>query len=45
LAALARRLRLPLAGIGAITARRGLRVRDVDGTRMALSRVGFDHFA
>ena len=45
LAALARRLRLPLACIGAVTARRGLRVRDVDGARMALSRVGFDHFA
>jgi thiamine-monophosphate kinase len=45
LAALARTLRLPLTGIGTVESRRGLRVRDVDGSRMALSRAGFDHFA
>jgi thiamine-monophosphate kinase len=45
LAALARRLRLPLARIGEVTTRRGLRVHGVDGSRMALSRAGYDHFA
>jgi thiamine-monophosphate kinase len=36
---------MPLARIGEVTSRRGLRVLGVDGSRMALSRAGFDHFA
>jgi thiamine-monophosphate kinase len=44
-AAIARRLRLPLTRIGAVVAQRGLKVRDAAGRRMALSRAGFDHFA
>ncbi len=42
---IAKRLRLRLSCIGSVVARRGLRVDDVDGTPMRLSRTGFDHFA
>jgi thiamine-monophosphate kinase len=42
---LSRRLRLPLTRIGSVVARRGLRVRDAAGRRVALSHAGFDHFA
>jgi thiamine-monophosphate kinase len=44
LAALSRRLRLPLTVVGRIERRRGLRLRDAAGRRVALSRPGFDHF-
>ena len=44
-AAIARRLRLPLTRIGTAVAGRGLVVRDAAGRRMALSRAGYDHFA
>jgi thiamine-monophosphate kinase len=44
LGALSRRLRVPLAVVGRIEARRGLRLRDASGRPVALSRPGFDHF-
>lgn len=45
LASVARALRLPLARIGTVVRRRGLELRDGAGRRVALSRVGHDHFA
>lgn len=44
-AAIARRLRLPLSCIGRVRAGRGLHVRDATGRRVALLRAGYDHFA
>jgi thiamine-monophosphate kinase len=44
LATLSRRLHLPLTRIGTIESRRGLRIVDASGRRVALKRAGYEHF-
>jgi thiamine-monophosphate kinase len=44
IAALARKLDLPLTRIGQIEAQQGLRVRDAEGKVIALPTAGYDHF-